>query len=233
MSSYRFGPGVDELVRVWGGTGRVAVVAAALDAWPETARRSAVTSELGPLRAAGFDADELDLRPLVGRPDALRARLRGYDHVWVRGGNTFVLRAQLARTGADHALHEAVSTGALDYGGYSAGACVATPTLVGLDSSDDPTDARRLTGAPAVWEGLGLVDVALVVHCPRPGAPALATDEEIEAATSALRAAGRPYVRLTDADAVVTHGAGWEFVSPVGRETLRARAEPPGRGQPS
>ena len=53
-------------------------------------------------------------------------------------GNTFVLRAQLARSGADRVIEMLVRSGVVAYAGYSAGACLATPTLIGLDASDDP-----------------------------------------------------------------------------------------------
>lgn len=134
LASYRFGDHHTRFAELVGPGARIAVIAAAADAWPPAARASAVTSELAPLRRAGYDAEELDVRDFARSPRTLEQTLRTFDGVWVRGGNTFVLRAQLARTGADDVLEHLVRDGELVYAGYSAGAAVATPTLIGLMS---------------------------------------------------------------------------------------------------
>ncbi len=155
LSSYRFGSDPTRLLEVTRGPGRVAVIANAGDAWPSRARESSVTSEFGPLRGLGYDPEEVDLRDHLGDPGSLRARLGAFSSVWVRGGNTFVLRAQLARSGGDTVLTDLVGTGALAYAGYSAGACIATPTLRGLEFSDDPAEVVEIGAGPVVWDGLG------------------------------------------------------------------------------
>jgi len=199
LSSYRFGSDPAPFVRLVGEPGRIAVVANAADAWPSTARAAAVTSEMGPLRSLGFTPEEVDLRDHLDDPGSLRQRLSGFTSVWVRGGNTFVLRAQLARSGGDAVLTDLVRSNRLVYGGYSAGACVATPSLRGIEFSDDPGEVASTCGIPVIWDGLGWVGHAIVPHA---GESALA-DAGIRQCLSYLREHGVEHVALTDDDAIV------------------------------
>ncbi|MCR8693867.1 peptidase E [Rhodococcus pyridinivorans] len=198
LSSYRFGTDPDAFVRL-GVPGRIAVIANAADAWPTSARAAAVTSEMGPLRSLGFEPEEVDLRDHLDDPDSLRQRLSGFTSVWVRGGNTFVLRAQLARSGGDAVLTELVHSNRLVYGGYSAGACVATPSLRGIEFSDDPDEVAATCGVPVVWDGLGWVGHAIVPHA----GDSLLGDDGIQRTLRYLREHGVEHVALTDDDAIV------------------------------
>lgn len=164
LSSYRFGTDPGLLLGVTRGPCPIAVIANAADAWPSRARDSAVASELAPLRALGYEPTEVDLRDHVGAPDGLRAALSPFGALWVRGGNTFVLRARLALCGGDEILTDLVRSGGLAYAGYSAGACLVTPSLRGLEFSDDPGEVDAVCGVPARWDGLGWVDYAIVPH---------------------------------------------------------------------
>ena len=164
LSSYRFGGHADAFVALTGRPAELAVIANASDAWPAAARASSIRSEFGPLRDLGYRPAELDLREYAGKPVEFERALEGFGAVWVRGGNTFVLRAQLARSGADEILSERVRNGSIVYGGYSAGACVAAPSLIGVEDADDPGEVRTATGTDAVWTGLGLVDFSIVPH---------------------------------------------------------------------
>lgn len=203
LASYRFGDHHTRFAELVGPGARIAVIAAAADAWPAAARASAVTSELTPLRRAGYDAEELDIRDYAPSPDALEHALRTFDCVWVRGGNTFVLRAQLARTGADDVLERLVRNGDLAYAGYSAGTAVATPTLTGLDVTDDPSDVLATCGIETVWTGLGLVDFAIVPH----GGGSVLEDPAATARTIAILTKERiPFRVLSDQQVVVVDG---------------------------
>jgi dipeptidase E len=199
LSSYRFGSDPARLLEVTRGPGRIAVIANACDAWPSRARASSVISEFGPLRALGYDPEEVDLRDHLGDPGSLRPRLTAFSAVWVRGGNTFVLRAQLARSGGDTVLTDMVDAGTLAYAGYSAGACVATPTLRGLEFSDDPAEVTEIGAGPVVWDGLGWVEHSIVPHA---GDSALG-DGGVDRTLEYLRREYIPYVALTDDDALV------------------------------
>jgi len=199
LSSYRFGTDPRVFVHLTGTPGRIAVIANAADAWPAAARAGAVTSETVALRSLGFAPEEVDLRDHPGDPGSLRARLAEFPAVWVRGGNTFVLRARLARSGGDAVLTDLVRSNRIVYGGYSAGACVATPSLCGLEFSDDPGEVTTVCGGPVVWDGLGWVDHAIVPHT----GDSLLADDGVQRTLRYLRERGIAHVALTDDDALV------------------------------
>ncbi|MFD4369664.1 Type 1 glutamine amidotransferase-like domain-containing protein [Rhodococcus sp. NPDC058521] len=218
LSSYRFGSKPQRFRDLTEEGSAIAVIAAAADAWPASARASGVVSDVVPLQRMGYEAREVDLRDHIGDPDSLAERLKPFQAVWVRGGNTFVLRAQLARSGADTVIGRRVAENSLVYAGYSAGACVAAPTLVGLDSSDDPAEVRPTCRVDPLWDGLGFVDFSIVPHFPDTGAgdstaaaesvPVLGDLTETGHTVAALRAAGIEYRTLTDDEAIVVDSDG-------------------------
>ncbi|MBF6077226.1 Type 1 glutamine amidotransferase-like domain-containing protein [Nocardia beijingensis] len=201
LSSYRFGAHYDRLRALAGPPGRVALIPNACDAWPQ-AWAGAVTSDLAPLRKLGYRPEVLDLREYVGREAELERELAGFPLLWVRGGNTFVLRAQFARSGADRILPRLLAADALVYAGYSAGACVMTPDLHGLESVDDPAEVAPACGVEPRWDGLDLVERRIVPHIDS------ATDPTGDCARLAARyrADGVAHWALTDDDAIVVDG---------------------------
>ncbi len=202
LASYRFAAHKDRLLELVGNRRSAAVIANAADAWPSSARASAVTSDLVPLRKLGFTAEEVDLRDYIARPDALAEKLESFGLVWVRGGNTFVLRAQFARSGADVALPELLARDAFTYSGYSAGACVVTPSLHGLETLDDPREVIPTCGIEPIWDGLGLVDRAIVPHWNS----AMESNDDIDNVVARFRSARVAHWALTDDEVVVVDG---------------------------
>ena len=84
-------------------------------------------------------------------------RLAGYDALWVRGGNVFVLRHALRRSGGGTVVTGALRRDALAYAGYSAGPCVLASSLRGLDAVDDANAVTRIHGASPIFDGLGVL----------------------------------------------------------------------------
>ena len=126
LSSYRMGDRVDDLVRMTGAGGRVAVISNALDVIPMEARRAyarTVYDQLAAFEDLGLAAQDVDLRDYFGRPEALAARLEDVALVWAVGGNSFLLRRALRESGLDGIIHRRLAEDSLVYGGYSAGAC--------------------------------------------------------------------------------------------------------------
>jgi dipeptidase E len=208
LSSYRFGRHDDRLAALVGEPGRVAVIPNACDAWP-AAWSAAVTSDVVPLRKLGYSPEVLDLRDYVRRTTELKRKLTDYPLVWVRGGNTFVLRAQFARSGADLVLPELLADDALVYAGYSAGACLLTPDLHGLEEADDPAEVGPACGIEPRWDGLGLVDHRIVPHIDSATDP----DGHGNRLAARYRAEGVPHWALTDDDAVIVDGDSIEVFS--------------------
>lgn len=203
LASYRFGAHYDVFASLVGEPGPIAVIANACDAWGR-AREAALTSELAPLRKLGFRPEEVDLREYIGRAAELSHRLTQFPALWVRGGNTFVLRAQFARSAADRIIPELLAADALLYAGYSAGACVLSPDLTGLEAADDPAEVPPVCGIDPIWDGLGVIDRPIVPHLGSPTDPGGAGD----ALAARLRAAGTLHWPLTDSDVVVRDGSG-------------------------
>ena len=203
LSSFRLGDHPEHLVRLAGEAARVAVVANSIDGAPAEIRSEGVQRELDDLTGLGLRPHELDLRDHSGAAD-VEAALDGVGAVWVRGGNSFVLRAAMASSGADAFLADAIRRDTLVYAGYSAGACVLAPSLRGLELVDPVEDVARVwPGEDVGWEGLGVLDRAFVPHWSSPGHP---ETELIDDLVARYDADGTPYWRLTDGQALVVDG---------------------------
>ncbi len=202
LSSFRLGGCPERLAALARGRTRAVVIANAADVYPPDGRSEAVAREVDALSELGFQVDELDLRDYFdGR--SVEDELRRSDLVWVRGGDVFTLRYSLARSGADRALSELVEADAVAYGGYSAGVCVLAPTLRGLEEVDDLAGLRGLYGAEPIWDGLRLLDYAIVPHVDSPDHP---ESEACGRVADMYRAAGTPHRTLRDGDVLVIDG---------------------------
>jgi dipeptidase E len=199
LSSFRIGNCPERLVELAHGGSRAGVIANAMDAAPADVRHEAVQLELRALSELGLGAEEIDLRS-PGISDCLAE----YDILWFRGGNTFVLRSALARSGCDAVLRQLLAEDRLVHAGYSAGICVLAPSLHGLEAVDPPDDVVATYDEPPVWEGLGVLDCAVVPHVDSPGHP------ESDACTGVAdryRAEGVSHVTLRDGQVLVVDGA--------------------------
>ena len=189
--------------------GQAAVIANALDDAPPDVRRSGVQRELAALTDLGFDAAELDLRDYFGQEQQLRCDLAGVALAWLRGGNVFMLRFALFRSAGDVVLRDLLAADALVYAGYSAGACVLSSTLRGLEVVNDAGAVMRIYGSEPVWDGLALLKEAFVPHYQSPGHPETAA---IDLVAARYQAEGVGYRPLRDGQALLINGAGTEIV---------------------
>lgn len=204
LSSFRMGDHPEHLLALLGGDSRrVVLIANAVDDAPPDARRAGVELELAALADLGLDAVELDLRGYFDQQQRLRHDLAGVSLAWVRGGNVFMLRHALYRSGACTVFRELLAEDALVYAGYSAGACVLSPSLRGLELVDDADAVTRVYGWPPGWDGLGLLPEALVPHYRSPGHPETAAMEQVVAR---YRAEGVAYRTLRDGQALIING---------------------------
>lgn len=203
LSSFRMGDHPEHLRALAGDNDRAIVIANALDDAPEPIRRAGVERENTALAALGFEPAELDLRDRFEAPERLRRDLHGAGVIWLRGGNVFVLRYALHRSGADDLIRELLAADALVYAGYSAGPCALSPSLRGLEAVDDPAAVGRAYGAEPLWEGLAVLDEIIVPHYDSPEHP------ESAATTSVVRryrAEGVPHRTLRDGQALLVDG---------------------------
>ncbi|GGP89000.1 Type 1 glutamine amidotransferase-like domain-containing protein [Streptomyces melanogenes] len=196
LSSWKLGDTpalLDDLAK---DTRTAAVVGNALDALPVPQRQQATGREVAMLRDRGYRATEIDLRDHFGDAGTLAERLSGFGVVWVHGGNPFVLRLAMALSGADELLTGMLRRDALVYAGWSAGACVLSPSLRGFELVDDPADAVTAYGLPARWDGLGLLDYAFVPHFRSP----IPESEPIEHVVERYEREGVPYRVFRDGE---------------------------------
>jgi hypothetical protein len=86
-----------------------AVIVNACDLMSDDERRTRLDDEVVALRGLGLSANEIDLRRYFRDPSRRRGlghELDNYDLIWVRGGNSFVLRRAMQASGLDLMLRE-------------------------------------------------------------------------------------------------------------------------------
>lgn len=167
LASYRTGDSFGELLRMAGPGAQVGVISNAVDFIPQDDRDAyarQVHDPVAEFKVQGLDAYDLDLRAYFRRPEALLAELERTRMVWAVGGNAFLLRRAMRQSGFDAIAPGLIWAERLVYGGWSAGACVAAPSLKGLELMDDPHVLADGYDPAPVWEGLGLIDAAIVPH---------------------------------------------------------------------
>jgi dipeptidase E len=165
LASVDLGPDAARVLEIVEPSTRVAVIMNAWDGDPGS--RSEEASQLvAQFAQIGLDASELDLRDYFGdrTDEPLRRRLVGIGLVFAHGGNTFVLRRAMRSSGFDHVIRDLVSADRVAYGGESAGAIVAGPTLRGLELGDDASVVPSGYPREVEWSGLGLVDWVPLPH---------------------------------------------------------------------
>ena len=105
----------------------------------------------------GFKVEEIDLRDYTD-PQELQERLETFDVIWANGGNTYMLRYAIQKSGGNIAIPIAIKNGVI-YGGDSAGSIVVGPTLKYFSGADDPTVAPNV-----IYDGLNIVDFSILPH---------------------------------------------------------------------
>ncbi|MBX3485422.1 Type 1 glutamine amidotransferase-like domain-containing protein [Phenylobacterium sp.] len=205
LASFRTGDSFAELIRMAGAGARVGVISNAVDFIPAADREAYARKVFDPVadfRGRGLDAYDLDLRAYFGRPQDLLAELERTRLVWAVGGNAFLLRRAMRQSGFDALAPGLIWAERLVYGGWSAGACVAAPSLRGLELMDDPEVLAAGYDPEPVWEGLGLIDAAVVPHYRSDHAEA----EAAEQAAAYMTANGIPHRILRDGDVLIQNG---------------------------
>jgi dipeptidase E len=136
---------------------------------------------------------DIDLLKL--HPGDIASYLGSFDLLWAKGGNTYHLRYAMRISGFDRAIRAALASGTT-YGGDSAGALVAGPTLKYLEKADDPTGLPEV-----VYDGLGLVNFVPMPHWDNADFKAEVTDS-----ARRLKHDGYQVRTLNDDQAVVING---------------------------
>lgn len=166
LSSYKIGDEGQKLARMVSGEKRIALISNALDCYSDLERRKkSEQDEIEALIQLGLKPDLMDLREYFGKQEELREKLNNFNAVWVRGGNVFVLRVAMNKSGFDEIFKDKAKDKDFVYAGYSAGPCLLSKSLKGfeiVDSTDALQDAYP--GEDLIWDGLGLINFVFVPH---------------------------------------------------------------------
>ncbi len=200
LSSFRLGKSANRLPQL-APKRRIGYINNALDfTGADPARWLAHTErELGGLTDLGFKAEHVDLKVYFGRANDLRKRLDELGAIFICGGNVFVLRQAMHLCGLDKYLQTMPLSQDFLYAGYSAGACVLSPTLRPYAHVDDATDTPYDGCNDVIWEGLGLTDFAFLPHWDSDHPESAAIAEEIEF----CKREGIPYRAIRDGDVLI------------------------------
>ena len=164
LSSYKLGKETEKLKKLIPKNNKTAYISNALDFSTDLKRRREREKEdIEDLKSVGLNVELFDLRKYFGKKKDLENKIKKFGVIWVRGGNTFVLRQAMKLSGFDVILKKLTKVDNILYGGYSAGICVLSPNLKGLELVDDPTQ-KPYKNQKVIWEGLGLVDYLIVPH---------------------------------------------------------------------
>lgn len=165
LSSYRFGDKPQLLADLVGKNKRIAIIFNALDVYPDGERKETnLQRELDGLIQIWLEPEMLDLRDYFDKPLELEEKMKSYGAVWVLGGNTFTLRRAYKESGMDNWLIRNLNNKQFVYGGYSAGVCVLSPSLTGLEIVDEPNIVPEGYKEEVIWKGVGIIDFAFAPH---------------------------------------------------------------------
>jgi len=151
------------------------------------------------LENIGLTVEYCDLRNYFGRTDELRKTLHGCGGVFIRGGNTFILRQAMKLSGFDIIIKEFLTRDDFVYAGYSAGICVLAPNLKALQIVDDPTNKPYKELQDTLWEGLGFLDYIPLPHYRSEHPESADIEKEVEFA----KANNIAFKTLRDGDVII------------------------------
>jgi dipeptidase E len=183
LSSFRLGNHPEKLVDLTKGNMRAAIVINACDYQSNEERSTRVRQEADALESLGFSPFELDLRQYFKNrqnQEELRDALAGSGLIWVRGGNSFVLRRAMRISNFDKLIFELLTHDAVAYGGFSAGMVMLTPSLCGVELVDDPKVIPTGYDPAIIWEGLRLISYAIAPHYKSDHPESAATDNLVQ-----------------------------------------------------
>lgn len=166
LSSFRLGEKSKELARMAISNNKFGYIPNAGDYTnADLDRISEVNNnDMAELRKLGLEVQLLDLKDYFGSPGKLRKKIGELGGVFVRGGNTFILRQAMRLSGFDIIFRELLERDDFIYSGYSAGVCVLAPDLKAIQLVDDPTDKPYAGLQDTVWEGLGYLNYTILPH---------------------------------------------------------------------
>ena len=165
LSSYGLGNYQKELIKLMGSKKKIAIISNAGDAYGNKKERAeSVKRQMVILSNIGLIPKEIDLRKYFGKEKELENKLKNFDAVWIKGGNTFVLMRAMKLSGFDKIIKKMLKKDEIVYGGYSAGWCVLASNFHGLEIVDNPKEVPVGYPKKVEWRGLGLINYCACPH---------------------------------------------------------------------
>jgi len=182
LSSFTLGDKSNDLIRLMPENKNIAYIPNACDYtnvdW--NSRNEWEDKEIKSLEALGLEVKYLDLKIFFGKIDSLREKLDEFGGVFIRGGNTFILRQAMFLSGFDIIFKELLKKKDFVYSGYSAGICVLAPDFKALQNVDDPKDKPYEEMQDTIWEGLNCLDYIILPHYKSDHPESADIDKEVE-----------------------------------------------------
>ena len=190
-------------MRLLGNNKKIAVIRNAIDDAEPGVRKESVERVFQELKEIGLtDFEELDLRNYFGKEKELEKKLLNYGGIWIAGGNVFVLKRAVEKSGFEPIIKRLLAEDRIVYAGYSAGSVLATPTLKGIELVDDVTVAYKDDKEDFQWSGLGLVDYSIAPHYRSDHHES----ERIEKTVAYFKEKNLPFKTLRDGEVIVVDG---------------------------
>lgn len=209
LSSYEFGNQPEAMFKLLKShEKKVAIITNAVDLYPEDGIVQRLKNDIERFSEYGMSAERLDLRKYFGKSQELSRNMSKYGLVWVKGGNTYLLRVAMKLSGFDEYLKVALQNDSIVYAGFSAGCCVLSPSLEGFDIVDDPKVVNQVYREPADYSGLSILDFHFEPHYKSDHPESAEVDLELEY----LEKQGIPYRTFRDGEALVINGDKVELV---------------------
>jgi len=163
LSSYKIGKETKKFLDMLNGKKKIGYIPNALDfSTDEERRNKSEQGDIQELKSLGLEIERIDLREYFGKKEKLRKKLEEIGAIYVRGGNTFVLRQAMKLSGLDNILLS-IKDKDFVYSGYSAGCCVLSPSLKSSKVVDDP-NIFPYKLKKNIWKGLGLISYNFLPH---------------------------------------------------------------------
>lgn len=163
LSSYRIGNETAKLLEMLNGKKKIGYISNAMDFTTDSERRSKGEQvDINELNAIGLEIERIDLKEYFGKEKELKKKLEALGAVYVKGGNTFVLRQAMKLSGLDNILCS-MKDNDFVYAAYSAGCCVLSPDLESTKLVDDPK-AFPYKLKKTIWKGLDIIPYNFLCH---------------------------------------------------------------------
>ena len=201
LSSYKFGnEEYKTYLKDWikNNNNKLAFISNSRDAKEDSLQKfEKIESDRNLLREIGFEIYDIDLKNYFSNKEKLESDLSSFNAYCLIGGNVFVLRQAMAYSGFDEFIKKRIFDENYLYMGYSAGICVLSKTLEGLEIVDEPINPY--TNDNVLYDGLDVFDYSIVPHYKSNHPESEMVDKLVEY----LRRKNMKFKTLSDGDVII------------------------------